>query len=147
MLIYMAHPVRPLEGETLEQNIHEAKQWLKWLHKHMPAWHTIAPWLVEVELYGDSDEAQREASLERACAAVRQCHGLVLAGRRVSQGMRREAREAMLSGLPVYDLTWMYRWSMDVPLRCPPDDRRPRPYPLQDEVQPGFWPSLLKEPQ
>lgn len=141
MLIYMAHPVRPVQGETLEQNIDEAKQWLMWLHEHMPAWHTIAPWLVEVELYGDGDETQRAASLERVCAAVRQCHGLVFVGRRISLGgMLREGREAWQSGASVYDLTWLYR---DAMVELPPAGYR-QPQDLTLAEFPGRWPRCLE---
>jgi hypothetical protein len=136
-LIYMAHPVRPIEGETLAGNIERAEAWLRWCHERCPAWIVIAPWLAELRAYGVSEEgerAQRETGMARQLEVVRRCDGVLLVGGRVSPGMREEARTSLLSGGEVHKV--MYS-----------DD----PPPLGDFmvlktllVRDGEWPEVLR---
>jgi hypothetical protein len=137
MLIYMAHPVRPIDGETLAGNIERAEAWLVWCQRNFPAWVVIAPWLAELRAYGLDEEGEREqraAGMARQLEVVRRCDGVVLVGGRVSPGMREEARTSLLSGREVHKV--MY--SDDPP---PPEYHAVLKTLL---VRDGEWPEVLR---
>jgi hypothetical protein len=106
MIIYMAHPVHPAEGETVESNLELALAWLKYCHQRFPAWTVFAPWIPDCEIYDDSDPEQRHAGIERNRRVVRVCDGVILVGLRISSGMRAEARESFASGGQVFSLAY-----------------------------------------
>lgn len=87
-IIYVAHPV----AGNVEQNLGRAKHWLKWLQGMFPDAIFIAPWIVEVQIFGDGDE--REASLSRICEVVERCDALICVGPRITSGMDRERKHA-----------------------------------------------------
>lgn len=127
MLIYMAHPVRPIEGETLAGNIERARARLRWCHERFPAWVVIAPWLAEIEAYGvteDGERAQRAAGMARNLEVTRRCDGILLVGGRVSAGMRAELKAAMHAGKRVFDLTWPARRSTPLPCAHPHEAKK-----------------------
>lgn len=115
-VLYMAAPLRPTEAEiaayggdarlALLANLARAEAWLAWLRRASPAVTFIAPWIASVRSgEDDSDPAQREAGLVDDCTVIERCDGVVLAGGRVSSGMRRERKAAYDSGIEVTDLT------------------------------------------
>lgn len=105
MIRYMAHPVRPLPGETLDANVERALRWLEWALRRWPRDATIAPWLSEVALFDESDDRERELGLRRCELVVARCDELILCGGRISSGMRRERKVADYEGINVVDLT------------------------------------------
>lgn len=100
-LVYMAHPVRPVAGETIEGNLLQAAEWLRWLHRYFgDAWTVIAPWLGD--LYGashlEADDVQRSAALLRCKDVAARCDMLILCGPRRSDGMIREVAACAQTG-------------------------------------------------
>lgn len=139
MLIYMAHPVRPIEGETLAGNIERAEAWLRWCHDRFQAWTVIAPWLAELHAYGldeEGERAQRAEGIARQLDVVRRCDGVLLVGSRISDGMKMEARSALREGRQVFSVVWS-------DLESPPDDlSNVDAYELSVDL--GDWPEALQ---
>lgn len=142
MIVYLAHPVRPEAGETLLGNIESAERWLVACHVYLPLWTVIAPWLAEVRAHGvvdvEAEAAQRQSGLERATRIAARCDAVLLAGQRVSDGMRREALACLATGGTVYT----------VPHDCDFGPARilgrPNCHPRVVEVVPGQVPLLLQ---
>ncbi|MES2209926.1 MAG: hypothetical protein V4515_07035 [Chloroflexota bacterium] len=121
-VLYVAAPLRPTEEEiadvefcergertpgpraraavALRVNLDRAMRWLSWLRRSFPEATFIAPWIASV-LAGadDTDPAQREAGFTDDCAVIERCDGIVLCGRRISEGMRREMEHGLRRGL------------------------------------------------
>ncbi len=99
MIYYLAHPVRPVDGETLEGNLAAALRWLHFFNLHGWEWHmdVIAPWLAELMVPvvdRDAYEAkQRTAAMARNLRVAGCCMGIVLCGPRLSTGMSEELAE------------------------------------------------------
>jgi hypothetical protein len=106
-VLYLAHPV----SGDITGNIIRARRWLRFFARHAPSVVVICPWLPDLEVLPLRDDVpdQRERGLQRCEAAAALCDGVVLAGGRISEGMRREAAVAK----KVYDLTLLGP--------CPPD--------------------------
>jgi hypothetical protein len=102
---YIAHPVRPLSGESLDANIEKALRWLEWALRRWPKDAAIAPWISECQLFDEADELVREAGLRRCEAVVARCDELILCGGRISSGMARERKVADYEGLNVVDMS------------------------------------------
>lgn len=102
---YLAHPVRPQDGETLDGNVEQALLWYLWALSRWPGDVVCAPWITEVQILDDSDEEERAAGLARCEAMVARCDELVLCGGRISPGMERERRAALRQGIAITDLT------------------------------------------
>jgi hypothetical protein len=100
-VIYMAHPV----NGDVEGNLKRAKIWLKHLTEGNPWVAFIAQWIVECEIWDDSNAADREIGLKRCLAAVERCDELWLVGTSMSNGMALEAAHAVECGIKVVDLT------------------------------------------
>lgn len=96
-LIFMAHPVRG----NVKENIRRAKQWVRRIEETYPDVAVQAPWIVECEIWDDSDEIQRRKGIARNKAVIRKCNALWLVDSRVSPGMAEEAEFALLCGVPV----------------------------------------------
>lgn len=126
-VLYMAHPLSPLQGEILAEpsdfpesmrvelaltgNLHRALRWLAWLRATFPRVTFMAPWIATVQsLHGDDSSAVREAGLVDDCAVVERCDGIVLCGGRISSGMQIELAHGTghswdrPDGFRVYDL-------------------------------------------
>lgn len=90
-LIYMAHPIKPIEGETIAENIHSAIYYYHELVKADIA--VVAPYLLPLwsQWEDDNEPDTRERALKRGEIVVSRCDGVVLCGPRVSEGMQREA--------------------------------------------------------
>lgn len=100
-LAYVAHPIRgDVPGNTAR-----VRRWLRYLASADPNTAHIAPYLVDLEIWDDADEAQRELGLRRCEAAVMHCDVLILCGGEVTAGMRRERAAAEIAGVRVVDLT------------------------------------------
>lgn len=108
-VVYMAHPVSPLPGETLEGNLARAKRWLLWLLRNAKRERIayIAPWIVDCEILDDADPDVRGFALERDCALIARCDAIVLVGGRLSSGMARERDAALAAGRTVVNLLSM----------------------------------------
>jgi hypothetical protein len=133
-LWYVAHPIRPTEGEVaawvkrltspipsmvrmapdldparlaILDNIANAKGWLAWLIWRYPAVTFIAPYVATLDGGGDDDldPAQRARGLRDCRRTVRVCNGIVLVGGRLSGGMLDEASVARAA----IDLTFLGR--------------------------------------
>lgn len=105
-LIYVAHPVRPIDGETVRGNAERAEEWLVALSIANPDVAFVAPWTALVRARPDDDaDPELRARALRTCEGVaRRCDGIVLCGPRVSDGMRREAIACIACGGFVYRL-------------------------------------------
>lgn len=92
-LLYLAHPVAPRDGETIESNLASAESWLSSLQAANPDAAIICPWLTWIRVCHDDDNdiLARERGLLRCERAARPCDGILLCGPRISLGMRREA--------------------------------------------------------
>lgn len=102
-MYYLAHPVR---GDVRD-NMFLAMQWLWYLNSIEGArFFVIAPWLPELAVFDDGDDAQRNAGFERNLAALRRCDGIMLCGPNLSVGMGIELGYAKALGLDVID-TWL----------------------------------------
>ena len=100
-VVYLAHP---LSGDVIG-NLASAKRWVRWVETAYPDFAVVASWIVECEIWDDSDPEHRAAGLARDLAVIERCESLVLVGGRVSEGMAAEQRWAMSRGIPVLDLT------------------------------------------
>lgn len=105
MLIYMAHPVRPQAGETIEENLARAKRWLRHLLLSYEKIHPIAPWIPCCEVLDDSVESNRNRGMRLNAEAIRACQAVWLVGSRISSGMKYEAEIALAAGIPVFNFT------------------------------------------
>ena len=97
-LVYMAHPV----AGDVPGNIASAKRWLRTLQDSYPNKDFIAPWIIDVEIYDDSNPLYREAGLLRCERVIRMCDSLVLTSDKISSGMRREWQLALVLELNIY---------------------------------------------
>lgn len=102
-IAYLAHP---LAGDV-PGNLARAKRWLRWAITYHPQHLVLAPWIVEAELFDESDPDQRAAAMRRCKQFVMRCGELWLVGGRVSAGMAEEREIAELAGVVVRDLTHM----------------------------------------
>lgn len=91
-LIYLAHPVSPRDGETVESNLASAERWLVELSARNPDAVFLAPWIQALRLGigDDSDPASRERGIQGCEAIAAACDEIVLCGPRISAGMARE---------------------------------------------------------
>ncbi len=106
ILVYMAHPVAPEAGETIESNLASAKAHLRYLlAAHGDTHNIVAPWITEVELFDDSIPEERELGLARCCDLSARCDEIWLVGPRISAGMFREKQAAEARGATVQDMT------------------------------------------
>ena len=107
MIVYLAHPVRPIDGETYGKNLELARLYLRAMIQRQI--NAIAPWLQPLLLgwVNDSDERARELGLRQMHAIAARCDVIALCGPRVSPGMLAEMRDhphpIPLTGLTPYD--------------------------------------------
>ena len=87
-LYYLAAPLAPEKGETVESNLARAKRYLRKFN--LDGYHTIAPWIGLVESLDEEDPEHRRLGMEVATRALRLCGGIILCGPRVSSGMLAE---------------------------------------------------------
>lgn len=93
----MAAPLMPIEGETFEGNIARAKRWYRQLCLAFPSAAFTAPWILNCEMFDESEE-NRRAGMERNAEWIRRCDELFLVGPRVSSGMKAEVVVAAAAG-------------------------------------------------
>ena len=82
-LFYVAHPV----SGNVAANLQRTRRWYRWLTKTYPEHVFIAPWIVHVEEFDDSNPEERAAGLDGDVITVKRCDGIVLVGGRLSEGM------------------------------------------------------------
>lgn len=104
-VIFLAHPVRDVDGYTLEQNLERAERWYRWICDSFPGVSPVAPWIISCRVFDDADADQRDAGLVRNEAVIEACDEVWLVGGRVTSGMARERDHALASGKPVIDMT------------------------------------------
>lgn len=88
-IYYLAHPIAPDENYTVDQNLaHLLKmQRILW---EAAIW-TIIPYYTYVVEHGSGhDKPNLEEFLRFDCEVVTRCNGIILAGHKVSNGMKRE---------------------------------------------------------
>ena len=100
-IVYLAHPV----AGDVESNLERAKRWMKWVETHHPSFAVIADWIIECQIWDDSNPEHRAAGFRRNLAIIERCDELWLVGPRVSSGMAKERDHALRFGLRVRDLT------------------------------------------
>jgi len=103
-LIYIAHPVSPVEGETYEENLKGATEWLRWaiLTKGVYA---IAPYIGMCYALDEEDPMHRTMGIDIDLEVIGRCDQLWLCGPRVSSGMAVEASYAGSCGIDTRDFT------------------------------------------
>lgn len=99
--IYMSHPVRG----NVEENLRRARTWLKWITEIYPDIVVCANWILECELWDDSNPNHRAAGLARDIAMITRCDELWLVGPCVSSGMELERDHAMKMNKKIVDFT------------------------------------------
>jgi hypothetical protein len=87
-LLYLAHPVRGRDETETAVNMAQARLYLDAMLS--AGLLVIAPWIVELSIYNDADDAQRSAGLQRAVEIAARCDAVVAVGDRISAGMRLE---------------------------------------------------------
>lgn len=95
MLIYLAHPVSPIEStESVLSNLAAAERWLVLLQRANPRHAIIAPWIQEIRLgIGREDVPEdRAAGLDRCYITAGRCDGIALCGSSIRLGMFGEMR-------------------------------------------------------
>lgn len=115
---YVAHPV---SGDW-RGNCERVKEWVRWLIEADPTRVYVAPWVAEVEAWGDREVPSGfyDRVLADDCEVVRRLDGLVAVGGRWSTGMMREAECARANDIPVADWT-RYELPGDVPSGARPE--------------------------
>jgi hypothetical protein len=100
--VYLACPLSPIEGETVEGNIKRAKSIYRQLCLEFPDVVFLTQWIVNVEVFEDTPEF-RHKGMERNFAIIKLVAviggELWLAGPRVSSGMKSEALVAVDLGI------------------------------------------------
>jgi len=99
-VVYMAHPV----SGDVEANLARAKRWYKWITDNYKVG-VVADWIINCEIYDDSNPADREAGLLVCEEIASRCDEIWLVGGVVSNGMAREAEAAEAAGVTVVDLS------------------------------------------
>jgi hypothetical protein len=87
--IYLAAPVRPIDGETRTGNLRLARLYYRDLSLAFPDHAFLAPWILNVEVFEET-EANVVQGMKRNCFWISGCAELWLAGPRVSDGMAYE---------------------------------------------------------
>ena len=103
-LAYLAHPVSPETGESVESNLADAKRCLKSLAELYPDICFIAPWIVECQIWDDCDPEHRSSGLKRCHVVIARCDELWMCGPRISSGMAGELAVAREHGLRIVQL-------------------------------------------
>lgn len=90
-LIYIAHPVRPIEGstETIESNLADAEWYLVHLQRANPDVAFEMGWALELRLGigDDNDPLSRAAGLARCVSGkAARCTGIAICGPRIGSG-------------------------------------------------------------
>jgi hypothetical protein len=111
IFVYLACPVRPIEGETKEGNLELARRYYRALSLAHPDKVFLAPWLLNCEVFDETPEnvakgMERNQAVIDLLAAYDRVTQLVgselwLVGPRVSDGMRAEAEYAEKRGMSV----------------------------------------------
>jgi len=104
-ILYVAHCLRPTEGEILAAsretypnvplatmlNARRALAWRLWLRDTFADVTFVAPWIGDILCGVDDDsEPSRALGMRDNCALVERLDGIVLCGPRISSGMRAE---------------------------------------------------------
>ncbi len=98
---YLAHPV----GGNVAGNILRARAWLKFLTERNPGIAFSCQWLIEIEIWDDSNAKEREAGLVRCMNDIERCDDMIMCGVAVSSGMERERKHALSFDKQVQDNT------------------------------------------
>lgn len=111
-------PVRSFDtpAEVVGFNLRCAMRWWRWFHLGLRDAVWTMPWYVNVTANGEADRDLIDLGLRDDCEIVKTCTALMLCGRRVSSGMRREAMASIEAGNPVFQV-----WSVvGEPPKCEP---------------------------
>jgi hypothetical protein len=105
--VYLAAPLSPIEGETVEGNIERAMAQYQFLCLEYPGIVFLCQWLLNVQVFEDTPE-HRAAGMKRNKAIIQELlpeigGQLWLMGPRISSGMSDEAGWAREVGVPVDD--------------------------------------------
>lgn len=105
-LYYLAHPYG---GKA--SNLRSARRWYTWLiNDGRDFWSPNEPaalaanWIVECELFDDSDPDIRDDGINRGLELCSRCDGIILVGGTLSSGMFLEQRESLRNNGRVINL-------------------------------------------
>lgn len=113
-VIYMAHPYG---GDP--EKLARAKRWLRWIEETQPV-AVNANWILECEVWDDSNPEEREAGLRRNIEHIRRCDEIWAVGGEISRGMKVEIEAASSYGVPLMDLTEAGEEPPTEEIRIPP---------------------------
>lgn len=102
MLVYIAAPVSPKDGETIQSNLHRAKRWLRHMMLSYPNITPVAPWITTCEVLDDTNPEDRARGIQMNETMISRCESVWMVGPRVSAGMLAEAELARRFGIPVF---------------------------------------------
>lgn len=100
-VVYLAAPFSAPTQEEMNQNIENAKAWLKWFVDHTD-WAICAPWIPYVQTLPEA--GYRERGVADNCAFIERCDLVVFVGDRMSAGMAEEYRHAIAFDVNTLDL-------------------------------------------
>lgn len=104
-MIFMAHPV----AGDVEENLGRAKRWVKWIEDTLNVV-VAATWIVECQIYDDSDPERRAASFKRNFEVLKRCDEFWMVGPYISKGMAEEMEFAQDHEMRVVDFTFLGRF-------------------------------------
>lgn len=108
LAIFVAHPIKPVGAETLEENVAAAERWRQRLQRANPRHAFLAPYVDTIrDGEDDRDPAQRAAGIARTSLVSSVCHGIALCGPRISAGM---VAEMLACGQEVRSWPMFYRF-------------------------------------
>jgi hypothetical protein len=100
-VIYLAHPLSAPTPEGIQANLTRAKRWYRWACDNFPDFAFVANWILNCEVYDDSNDEHRRKGIERNLAVITRCDEIWLVGGHVSSGMEEEASFAQRKGIHV----------------------------------------------
>jgi hypothetical protein len=102
-VLYVCHPLSAPTRKGIDANRYNAQLWAVWIERTFGV-AVSADWIWCTEILAETPE-NRAHGLQRDCARIERCDGVLLVGGRVSQGMRMESEHASWNAKPVLDLT------------------------------------------
>lgn len=99
--VYICSPLSAPTQKEMKVNMILARQHMQVI-KRQYGCRTYAPHAYLPELLNDYDPEERALGLSFGMELLKQCQSLVICGDRISEGMYREIKEAVLLGLEIY---------------------------------------------
>lgn len=100
-LAFIAHPLR---GD-IDNNLDSVRDWYRFFTDRVHDTLFLTQWVIDCEVYDDSDEGQRRAGIDRNLALLEKCDALYLVGSGITPGMQEEMSVALKHGLEIFNYT------------------------------------------